>query len=400
MVVRCMKNVLLVSPRNWYLESDRVFPPLGILYLKSTLDKIGFDVDLNINLNPLNQSEYDDYDIIGFSTTTPDNLHVLEQARIIKTFSPEKVLVVGGPHATFYNEDLPIFDYIVKGYGETSFQKIGGSKIIFGDNDISGFPIPYRSKEFLGNYNYLLDGIPATTMITSRGCPFNCRFCEHANSQVYYYPIARIEEELKQVTDLGYKSIMFFDDLFAINKKRVKALCDVISKFNIIFRCFGHVLCMNDKIASMLAKAGCVETGVGFESGSQHILNTVKYPTPKITKAYEYIKTCHNNGIRVKGFFMLGLPGESSETIKATEEFIAKSGIDDFDLTIYYPYIGTAIRDNIKDYDINILDGIGYYKGVGGKTECCVSTSNLDRYELLEERNRIFKTYKKFIKEN
>ena len=93
---------------------------------------------------------------------------------------------------------------------------------------------------------------------------------------------------------------------------------------------------------------------------------------------------------------MLGLPGESRETIKETEKFIANSGVDDFDLAIYYPYKGIRIRDRINEYDLFFDEGsaIGYYKGKLGKAEAVVRTSALSAEEIENEKERIFKKYK------
>jgi len=336
---------------------------------------------------------------------TPQKSEAETILKEVKELFPSKKVIIGGPHAVFYADDCVTLDYdhIVVGDGEKAIIDIlsGQGKRIINKNlsasEMNLMPLPFRSNDFLSKYQYSLNGLKTTTMITSRGCPFNCGFCEHAKTKVRYYDPVRIEKELAQTTELGYGAVMFFDDLFAVNQKRVDGLCEVIKLFGIKFRCFGHVKCMTPEIAESLAEAGCVETGVGMESGSQKILNTVKFPTPTIKESYEYIKICHSSGIRVKAFFMLGLPGETRETIKETEKFIANSGIDDFDLAIYYPYKGTRIRNQIGEYDLFFDEGdaVGYYKGKLGNAEAVVRTSALSAEEIKNERERIFKRYKR-----
>lgn len=399
-------NILLISPRSRFLDSDRVFPPLGILYLKGFLDYKGIDSELEDNFDFNDLGRYENFDYFAISSTTPQSGDADLILQKIRTELPGKKIIIGGPHASFYTDDcIPkSYDHIVIGDGEEILYKILANKIrrkiakgLLTENEMNSLPLPYREKSFLARYSYQLDGLDATTMMTSRGCPFRCAFCEHAKTSPRYYSVNRLKEELSQTIDLGYKAIMFFDDLFAVNQKRVEDLCGAIKEFGIKFRCFGHVRCMTPKMAESLAAAGCVETGVGMESGSQKILNTVKFPTPTIAQSYQYIKICHAAGIRVKAFFILGLPGETIETIKETEEFIKNSGVDDFDLTVYYPYKGTMIRDQLQQYDLFLEESpsMGFYKGQGGSAESIIRTRTLSAEEIRNVKNKIFKSYKK-----
>ncbi len=398
-------RVLFVTPRSAFLDSDRVFPPLGILYLKGVLNEAGVYSEIEDGFDFKNIEKYRDFSHICISCVTPQRSEAEMILKKVKEFFPSQKVIIGGPHAVFYTDDCATldYDYIVVGDGEKAVIDIlsGQGKRIINKNlsapEMNSMPLPFRSNDFLDKYQYSLNGLKTTTMVTSRGCPFNCGFCEHAKTTVRYYNPERIKKELAQIAELGYGAVMFFDDLFAVSQKRIDSLCEVIKPFGIKFRCFGHVKRMTSKMAESLAKAGCVETGVGMESGSQKILDLVKFPTPTTEESCKYIKICHSFGIRVKAFFMLGLPGESRETIKETERFIANSGIDDFDLAIYYPYKGTRIRNRIGEYDLFFDEGdaIGYYKGKFGKAEAVVRTSALSAEEIKNERERIFKKYKK-----
>ena len=104
--------------------------------------------------------------------------------------------------------------------------------------------------------------------------------------------------------------------------------------------------------------------------------------------------------IRVKAFFLIGLPGESDKTAAELEHFVMHSKVDDFDVSIYYPYKGTEIADNIGDYDLFLEDGhtIGYHKGKDGKSECAVHTSALLSEEIIAWRERIYSHHKRWTK--
>ena len=114
---------------------------------------------------------------------------------------------------------------------------------------------------------------------------------------------------------------------------------------------------------------------------------------------YQFVRWCNEFGIVCKAFLMNGLPGENLETMASTERFIEQSGIRDFQLSIYYPYKGTQIRDAIDRGD-NQTDlrfegeGLGAYGQKGGSTECVVRTNALSVQDLLYHRDRIVKTYK------
>ena len=126
-------------------------------------------------------------------------------------------------------------------------------------------------------------------------------------------------------------------------------------------------------------------------------MNTInKQTTPE--QIYELIETAHKYNIRVKAFLMLGLPGETIESAKKMEDFVLNSGVDDFDVTVYYPYKGTHIADNIDEYDLYIRNGYscGYYKGKEGHSECVVGTSELHPAQIEMWKDRIYSHNKRF----
>ncbi|MFH1563256.1 MAG: radical SAM protein [Nitrospirota bacterium] len=411
-----MANVKIIIPRSEFLDSDRVMPAIGPLYLKSFLENKGHNVTIDDTPNEDSLGELDNYDVIGLSTTTPQyEIGGRHLARQIKEIALHTKLIIGGTHAKFYTSDIleeNLFDHIVRGDGEIAFLDILEGKNLpvvvsypnLTEEEINSFPLPWRDKQYLSKYHYTIGDRNATTAITGKNCPMGCKYCESRRSGLTLFSVDRIDAEINSIKEAGFDSIMFFDDIFAINEKRTHELCDIIKPHNITFRCFGHakLLHQNTKVLSMLAESGCKEVGFGAESGDQGILDTVG----KGNKVEEVERTIANiliAGMRVSAFFMIGLPGESEQTICETERLIAKFAANSsfrFDYAIYYPYKGTYIRDHLQEFDIQFhLEGsIGYYKGSKGLSECCVSTSHLTQDQIISHRNRIIQRYQENFK--
>jgi len=258
-------------------------------------------------------------------------------------------------------------------------------------------PIPRRNKSFLNRYHYYIKERRATTAISGRFCPMGCKFCESRYSGLALYTPEHIEAEIIDIKDKGFNAIMYYDDIFAINLKRVKELCEVIKRYNIYFRCFAHAKTFTNEMAEILADAGCKIICWGAESGHQKILNNVGKGTT-VEMNYRMAEKILNHGMEAVAFCMIGLPGENKETIAGTEKFIATFANNNdfkFDYTIYYPFKKTYIRENIKQYDLklHLNNSKGYYKGKKGTSECCVSTSALTKKDILKAKNEICEKY-------
>lgn len=365
------------------MDDDKVFPHLGPYYIKRFVeDNSKYKVDIIDNSNDLYS-----YDVIGVSATTPQYLS-MDKSLLPKN----RITVMGGPHCFHHN--INGFTHVVTSDGCSDFLDIlnGISPRGIPDNKNQ---LPHRDKSF-HKYKYYLDNKTVTTMITSRGCPNKCFFCEAAGNKVRFKDSVYVQKEIAECVDLGFEAIMFFDDLFCISYKRVKELCDIIKPFNIKFRCFAQAKIFNEPIAEALANAGCVEIGYGAESLDQNILDIVNKKTT-VSDNYRIIEIAHKYNIRVKSFLMIGLPGENKESILNMEQFLESSNVDDFDISIYYPYEGTYIYDNIQLFDLKIhndIETIGFYKGQNGSAECKVSTSALNPEELLAYKNNLFNKYK------
>ena len=411
-----LESIILMSCRSPFLDDAKIYAPMANMYLKSYMNKYKPHVNVVLGDDSYDlehPEKFESFDAIGISIMTPQREEALNLLKIIKSKYPKKTVIAGGPHCKYYFKEIENepWDYIVPLDGERAIIQIidGGKQRIISDimskQDINEQPRPDRSSEtairMLNNYHYTINGRNAATMMTARGCPEQCTFCEEAMSVVKWSNQENLEAEMNDIKNLGYGGVYIFDDLFAIAMPKVKPICRALSRRDLIYRCNGQVRYFTkwgDEFAKLLSSTGCYEIAFGFESGNQTILDNVKKRTTVEMnyKATEYAKM---QGLRVKAFLMIGLPGETMETIADTEKFIATSGIDDFQLSIFYPYKGTAIRDAIdkgqNSVDLMFIgEGLGAYGQKGGSTESVIRTSCLSAEQLLTERDRIVKKYK------
>jgi len=407
------KNVLVVSLRSPFLDSDRVYAPLGPLYLSGALKAAGHHVDLEDAFGQEGEqrvTDYRKYDIVGVSILTPQKQLATEVLRTLKGEQSSQVLVAGGPHATFYTDEVETqgWDHIVRGYGERSIVRIAnGDKLprVLEDSiepeDYDEFPRPDRlgNRDFLSHYHHTFggEGKSATNFIAGRGCPMECTFCEGAKTPVLWTSEEKTVAELDDIQELGHNAVYVIDDTFTLSPNTVRPYAEELSRRELPYKCNAHAKFMSPRLADLLAETGCVEVGFGSESGSQKILDMVKKGTT-VEQNYEFIRMMKERGIRVKTFLMLGLPGETRDTIRETEEFIQKSGIHDFQLTVYAPYRGTQIRkaldEGSEDLDLFLEGEPSAHTQKQGKGESKVRTAALTSQEILEHRDRLIQTYR------
>ncbi len=406
-----MSKSLIIIPRSPFLNSDRVMPTLGPLYLKSFLESHGHSISIEDTPDNADLDNLDSFDVIGISTTTPQyHLGGNSIAKELREKYPSKKLIIGGAHAKYYFEELGkenLFDHIIRGDGQKPFLNILENKNVpaiinspnLTEEEINSYPTPWRDKEYLSKYKYTVNGKKSTTAMTGLRCPMGCKFCEERNSGLTLISPEKIEEDLIALKNASFEGLMFYDDIFTLNEKRMNSICKVIKPHNLIFRCNGHAKLLSRKPETLntLIDAGCVEICVGIESGDQRILDAVGKGT-KITDIYQSTENILNCGLKISAYVMIGLPGESEATISNTEKYISRFSNNPgfgFDLTIFYPYKHTYIRENINKFDLNmhLEDSPGYYKGINGNSDCHVSTSSLSREDIINQRNRLTRTY-------
>lgn len=401
-----MTSIALINPPSPFLLDDAVMPPLGLMYLSSYLKEHGqeptiYDLAVNSDINIKGN------EIFAITSTTPQYPEAIKIIDMLRNKYPQSLFVIGGAHATaFKNKCRKHFDAIITGEGEDALLSI--CKFIdMSDNsricglikarqisNIDEIPFPDRTFNGFEKYHYTLNGLPTTTMMTSRGCPFNCHFCCNTwGNKVRLRSSLNVLVEVEQLKEMGFKAIMFYDDTFTINKKRVIEIAKGLKELNIVWRCFIHASTVDYDLLKLMFESGCVEIGMGVESGNNGILKTVNKKID-LEKAIELSDWCHQIGLRIKTFLMIGLPGESKETINNTISFLKRARPDDFDYTVYSPFPNTEIWDHKEKYDIIFdKDNIDYsklfYKGIAGKYTAQISTSKLTSEEIERYRDYV-----------
>jgi len=351
-----------------------------------------------------------DGDIFFFTATTPQVEAAKDIVKLYRDKNKNRVAkyIIGGPHATVdYHTGLSIFDSVVEGEGDKTVLKILNDypnikPVYLNDITENLDEIPFADRDIIDikEYanNYTLNGEPTTTYVTSRGCSYGkCAFCCRTTNGVRYRSAQNIYEEVLEIQKkYGINGAMFFDDEFVSNKKRLKEFCKLITPLNIKWRCLARVNSIDEKIIPIMKDAGCVEIAVGIESADSEILNNISKGI-KIDKAKRAIKIIKQNNIRVKELFIIGLPGESHDSIQKIDDFVRTTKPDDVDFTVLSIFPGSHIHNNPKEYDINFNPKCkSWYKGLSNNYNniCKISTSNMTFEEIINARNELEKKYK------
>lgn len=397
--------------------------PLGLLYLSSSLKQHGYDVIVNdLAGTGYNWKNYLDLnaDLFGITLYTPTANIGIDIAKYIKEIKGNKTPVIcGGPHPTAvpFDKNLNIFDCIFQSecenvlpmaldvYNKTNvFPKsfIGGN-----NSSLDDIPFPDRNAVDIMKYHRKVDGEKCFGIISSRGCPFSCNFCDKSmyfnSKKIRFRSIDNIVKELKECIDkYNVNHFEFFDDLFAVNKDRLTEFHYKTKDLNLNYRCNSRSDTLTPEIALLLKKSGCSVICFGIESGNQKILDLMNKKTT-VEQNYKGIKIAKNSNIFTTGYFIIGFPGETVESINDTMEFIKKSELDKVSVYQFSPLPGTDVYNNPEKYGVKIIakDWSDYYMvtgkdGHGGKS---IETKWLsaDELEIQMKKIRKYLKEKKFI---
>jgi len=210
--------------------------------------------------------------------------------------------------------------------------------------------------------------LPVAYISTTRGCPYNCTYCYHPfqNRKVRMHSAERVAEEIKILKKrYNINSVVFADDLFMVNKKRVHEICDLIEKdkLNIKWLAASRVNTLDEDVLRHMRHAGCICLGFGVESGSQKILDNIK-KNATVSQAKDAIRLCRKAGIDPSCSFMIGNVGETRETIFETVSFITENILERTSFFFATPYPDTELYEYAKNRG-KIKDEISLFKSYG-----------------------------------
>jgi len=404
----------LIAPPSPFLIDEKVNPPLGLGYLSSYLKINGYD-DVYIHHIITGQKiPKIKSDLVGISFTTPQ---VYEAVNIMNKLREQgnELFVAGGIHPTVRPQEcLNVgFDYVVVGEGEYSLLKLIKAleqnekieKVIKSEQikNIDELPFPDYGGLNIKNYVYGFNDRKATIMFTSRGCPYNCFFCSSRKMfpQVRFNSVDYVKKHIDLLCDkYDFKMIMFMDDVFTLNKKRLLEIGNYLKEKNVVYRCLSRANLLTKEIVGVLKDTGCLEVGVGIESGNQKMLDTMNKGTT-LKQNYEAIMNCKEVDITVKVFTLIGVPGETKETISDTIKLLEETKPDDVDSNVLVPYPGTEFLENMDKYDLMFETkdySKAFTKGKINEYEPVIRTSNLTSDELNKYKWEIFNKFSKLVK--
>jgi len=377
-------KVCLINP-PWSVKKGNIWkhirstmPSLGLLYLAAVLEDNKIDVDvIDYQASRLSWNEIEENlkscrcDFFGITSTTPIVKNGYRISQIIKKFHPGSKIVFGGIHVTALPEEpfnKASVDYVIRGEGEEVFLKLvqgvpqekihglsfkQGIKIyhIKPDGivtDLDSLPLPAFHKVDLTQYKPAVGAykrLPALNMMTTRGCPGRCTFCNSAKIKLRKRSAENIFREMRMLSKkYGIREISFYDDTFTSYPRNVIKLCDLLinSKIDLTWCCFARPDTVNYDMLKKMKSAGCHQIMYGIESANRDILKNIKKPIDH-EKNINAVEMAQKAGLTVRCTFMFGNPGETEATIDETIRYSIQLDPDIALYNITTPYPGTEM---------------------------------------------------------
>lgn len=391
-------DVLILYPSTFrknygeYAEAGGRLQPLGICYVAAVLEKNDIEVGiLDADILDLTfEQTIEEIDkknpkilMISLLTTTYDG--VVELSNALKKQKPNLKIIVGGPHlATDPENTMKNSCFDVGVLGEAEYTTLDLVQHLLKDWDISSVKgIIYMAQDGLVKnpprdvipnldelpmpayhllppmdmyhpqiHNYRFK--PVMPMVTSRGCPHRCIFCDQGvfGKRFRYFSGKNVVDQIEELQKkYGVREITFHDDVFTLSKERVYELCDEIEKrkLKIAWSCLSRADHLDRDLLKRMKKAGCWLIAMGIESGNQEILDFIKKDV-KLESIKEVTDWAYEEGIKVRGFFQIGHPKETRQTIEDTINFALSLKIHTAEFTISTPFKGTELYEIAKDY--------------------------------------------------
>lgn len=326
--------------------------------------------------------------IVGISSTTSGIVASAELAKRVKDLDSRAMTIIGGCHVTALPEEtlseFSCFDMAVIGEGEVTFaeilrvadetgvapESIAGAAVRVNDrivvnprrpflDNLDELPLPAWKlfRGFPGDFYpspARMNRFPCASVVLTRGCPNQCRFCDRSvfgNKVRSHSPAYAVDLIKDLASHYGVKEILIEDDTFIIARKRVTEFCErlIAENLDITWSCLGRADRVTPELLAIMKKAGCWHISYGIESGDQRILNAMQ-KNEDLSRMEDAVRWTREAGIRSKGFFMVGFPGETRESLRLTKAFMLKLPLDDVSVMQLTPFPGTAVYGNASDY--------------------------------------------------
>lgn len=364
--------------------------PLGLCYVASALEKAGHKVSLiDADAEGLSQDgimqriKEEPFDVVGVTATTPVYSNAKQTIESVKEYDKEILTIIGGAHVTvlptFVMQDCRVDIGVIREGEETVVELLNAVEKGLSLKDVKGIiyreggeirtteprplienldSLPHPARHLLkGKYIWSVPGeglIPVTTVLTQRGCPFDCVFCSAgvvSGRKVRYRSVKKAVDEIEYIiSEFGIRYLFLADDTLTLDKEHISKMCAEIKRRNLKvgWDSTTRANVISKELLSEMRSAGLKRISFGIESGNQSILNAIKKGTKleELKQAYQW---CHELGLETRGSVMIGNPFETKETIKQTSDFIRSLKCYQVYINISMPYPGSELYEMAKD---------------------------------------------------
>ena len=408
-----VRYTFVLPDMSWLFDYKAQFS-LGVLYVTTSLQEVECDVSLyDTNIYPIEDIPYSDVFCFFAVYVTYNNCVLL--AKAIRKKHPSSCIIIGGVHPTLSSETIdPVFDSVFVGQAENLIKQhvrdfknnIKRSKYV--ENNPVDINKILPSREWLPE-EYIRSGSVfsgrlslsqggSTSIMLSRGCPFNCAFCSSTalhRRKTSFRSVSSVQEEVQYLKNrFGIYQYRVQDDTFTLNKQNFLAIAEMLKKEEIYYRCSTRIDTIDAQITDALWESGCREIGLGIEVADNAILEKLN---KKITveKAREAIYLLKTKPFKIRLFFLIGLPFDSFQTMDQNIKFIEEMKPDGVTVGNFIPFPGSLMHDAKKQYGI-----------AGIKKNGCMNISpahfpspNIYRLDKTEtEHEEIMKTFYFYLK--
>jgi len=401
-------------------------PPLGLCYISAYLKMKGIydikGIDLNIDsveeLKRLLAAGKNN--IVGIYCATKTFDESLEIAKIAKENG--SVVVMGGPHPTLCPEEIlqnKNTDFVVIGEGEISFYKLVNSisenksfeniegigykndlgEMVINNNNkfidnLDLFPFPDR--KIFNQHKYPSQSM---TAMATRGCPYACTNCKPALDLICgRYRIRSVENLISEIKKeiigtYNYTAVHFVDNDLTVNKKWVTEFCTKIIEEELKFTwgCQGGIRTLDKELMTLMKKAGCINIGIGIESGSQRVLDEIINKKINLIEAKKVVDWANEVGIGIHIWLMIGIPLETLEETMQTIKFSSSLSVSSIGFSISTPWPKTGFYEICENKGFLLTDTWGEYNE---KLYCKIETENFSPKDIEKYRQTIFGIFK------
>lgn len=399
------KTITLIQLPNPQLNEPKMYFPLGILYIAAVLEEAGHDARVvDLRDESISLDHFENSDFFGITATTAEIRYAKSLSKMLKDRYPKSVTILGGAHATHLpNSCIDAFDCVVQGEGEKAILEIvqeGKSGVIFSEEIEDLDSIPFPARHLIPPETFISESLfagsrygkspPATTLIGTRGCPFSCAFCPNLPVKVRYRSPGNISSEIRDmIKKYGCKHFRFEDDNFTLNKEHLIKVCGELGPLNIHYKCHTRSALLDEEMCESLVNSGCKEMGLGVETADDYVLKLVN-KKESVEDHFRAISLIKKFGMRAKVYWMVGLPGETWETIEKNKDFMRRAKPDKWTLSTFTPYPGCDIWKQPDRYGVKILT-LDWDKYWNFPDSSVIETDVASNNELNQHRDEFYK---------